>query len=226
MVGITIHFFVTSYIIASATAAYVCEPETCDPGTKHTLCLYDGGLGEACHGAYSNVLSAEQQQALLNAHNDYRALVASGGEERGLTGPQPAGEIPPLQWDDELAMIAQVYINQCINGHSACDDVERFKVNQNIAFMSKSDKYVEDITEMLDQWTAEAANYDGNYIDNMQEETNGKIYHWTQLVWADTQYVGCGVFNWQEDNGWYSTRLICEYGPAGNYPGLPIYPTN
>lgn len=37
----SIYFIVTISIVASATASYVCEPETCDPGTEHTLCLYD-----------------------------------------------------------------------------------------------------------------------------------------------------------------------------------------
>lgn len=53
--------------------------------------------------------------------------------------------------------------------------------------------------------------------------------HYTQMVWAKTREVGCG---WvllkqkvQEKADYidYASLLVCNYSPAGNYPGRRIY---
>lgn len=78
-----------------------------------------------CNQLQVNYLTEEEKRAIIQAHNEYRQKVANGEETRGNPGPQPAGNIPPLQWDDELATIAQVWADQCQNGHSACDDTSK-----------------------------------------------------------------------------------------------------
>lgn len=46
-----------------------------------------------------------------------------------------------------------------------------------------------------------------------------------QLIWADTQYIGCGHSSFQEepDNSYVTHRFICNYGPSGNIEGKAIY---
>lgn len=103
----------------------------------------------------------------------------------------------------------------------------RFTVNQNIAFSSKSNEYEKDVPGMFNQWTDEASNFDSSRINDMPNQSKPKIFHYTQLVWADTQYVGCGLVKYRDpSNDWYNTRLICNYGPGGNVLGQPLYPTN
>lgn len=51
----------------------------------------------------------------MKAHNDRRAWVANGEVEG-----QPAGIIPPLQWDEELAELALKWALQCEIGHDKC----------------------------------------------------------------------------------------------------------
>ncbi len=43
---------------------------------------------------------------MLKLHNDYRAKVAAGNQQ-GKGGTLPAGTIPALTWDDNLAEGAQ-----------------------------------------------------------------------------------------------------------------------
>ena len=47
--------------------------------------------------------------------------------------------------------------------------------------------------------------------------------HYSQMIWADTNRVGCGFTSYR-DNGTLETNLyVCNYGPAGNFIGLPSY---
>lgn len=58
----------------------------------------------------------------------------------------------------------------------------------------------------------------GNFPD---VSTTGKwrdVGHYTQIVWRDTQEVGCSVVN---ERGW--DVLVCRYWPAGNVWGEKAY---
>lgn len=100
--------------------------------------------GPACYRLDSYDLTNEERQDILNAHNKFRAIVASGKESRGQGGPQPAGIIPPLvsialklrfyyqfkidfylqqEWDNELAEVAQRWAIQCDFNHDKCRNV-------------------------------------------------------------------------------------------------------
>lgn len=59
-----------------------------------------------------------------------------------------------------------------------------------------------------------------------------KIFgHYTQMVWANTEYVGCGSVSFMENTTIHSNvpspylihRLVCNYGPAGNLYGTSVY---
>ncbi len=53
------------------------------------------------------------------------------------------------------------------------------------------------------------------------EPTTG---HYSQLVWAETEYVGCGHITYANNNSrGYKRLLVCNYGPAGNFIGQPVY---
>ena len=45
-------------------------------------------------------------------------------------------------------------------------------------------------------------------------------YHYTQVVWKDTTEVGCGIN--RKASGKMKMLLVCNYDPAGNFPG-PAY---
>ena len=40
--------------------------------------------------------------------------------------------------------------------------------------------------------------------------------HYTQVVWAESDKVGCGVTTYK-DGAWFTTLYVCNYGPNGNY---------
>ena len=48
--------------------------------------------------------------------------------------------------------------------------------------------------------------------------------HYTAVVWAETSRVGCG-FSTYRQNGRLTNLYVCNYGPAGNFIGQPVYKT-
>ncbi|XP_044009948.1 venom allergen 5-like [Aphidius gifuensis] len=183
------------------------------------MCIYPSDKpGEACGKLDSNQLTNDEQQEILQAHNDFRAKVASGQETRGLGGGQPAGDIPPLAWDDGLAEVAQRWATQCIVKHDDCSNT----AGQNIASKSASNGYFVTMTDLVTMWFNEVKNMDPqNVKHHVDSDDTG---HYTQLVWGTTTHIGCGVAKYKEGM-WYNTYLVCNYGPGGNLPGAPVYQT-
>ncbi|PNF24360.1 hypothetical protein B7P43_G11879 [Cryptotermes secundus] len=48
--------------------------------------------------------------------------------------------------------------------------------------------------------------------------------HYTQVVWAQTRFVGCGRRSFRKGQ-FYVEHYVCNYGPTGNYRGEPLYLT-
>ncbi len=46
--------------------------------------------------------------------------------------------------------------------------------------------------------------------------------HYSQLVWAESRFVGCGHITFPASAG-FRRLLVCNYGPAGNFVGEPVY---
>nr|CAD7443043.1 unnamed protein product [Timema bartmani] len=96
------------------------------------------GTSGSCGTVIRQQLTNAEQDALVNIHNTYRSKVARGLETRGSPGPQPSAsnmrkmvsckeytEFPSdlgdeQNWNDELATIAQTWVNQCMFGHDSC----------------------------------------------------------------------------------------------------------
>ncbi|XP_028982360.1 ancylostoma secreted protein [Diachasma alloeum] len=207
------------------------EPKFCDlqscGDNVHTLCAHPSPDPDSSCGELGVVgLTQEEKDALLKAHNDYRAYVASGQEGRGSNGGQPgATNLGPLEWNDEIAEIAQRWANQCNFGHDNCRNTADDYVGQNIASVSWSDQFHYDsITGMVDSWYNEVDNVDRNIVSAYQfSEDTG---HYTQLVWAGTTQLGCGLTRYKKPGEWYNTYLVCNYAPGGNIIGAPIYQTS
>ncbi len=51
--------------------------------------------------------------------------------------------------------------------------------------------------------------------------------HYTQMVWAETEYLGCGHITFPSSSGRgrgsFRRIIVCNYGPAGNFVGEPVY---
>lgn len=158
------------------------------------------------HSVRKHAISEDQKQAILDAHNQVRSNL-------GLNA---------LTWDDEAANVAQNYASQCVWAHNQ----DRGNFGENLYAAGVSSYSDEVVTEMVVKgvgvWAAEEAYYD--YESNSC--TGGKVCgHYTQVVWAATTGVGCGVAECQDTifSGWDAVYMVCDYSPPGNITGDKPY---
>lgn len=153
---------------------------------------------------------------ILCAHNARRGTFPT---------PTPEPAIPGLEWDEALADIAADYAAQCIWQHNAnrSDNYPGY-VGENLALFSSGYQVSELPERTLSLWVEnEMPDYD--YASNT---CTGVCGHYTQVVWRNTERVGCAVQQCPTisnlDPGWNNAYLlVCNYSPGGNYQGQKPY---
>ncbi|XP_068232458.1 uncharacterized protein [Palaemon carinicauda] len=176
-------------------------------------------------------LEEGDKEEILRLHNTLRAKVARGEETDGNPGPQPpAANMRELVWNDQLAEVAEAWAKQCKQDH---DQIGARKicsrpyfVGQNLHFYYGSSPVVDWETAVND-WYIEVADMPNEIAAAFRPLTPVKIGHYTQVVWADTNEIGCGIVHYEaEINGRFfpeSKLYACNYGPSGNIKSLPLY---
>nr|XP_014277722.1 ancylostoma secreted protein-like isoform X3 [Halyomorpha halys] len=128
-----------------------------------------------------------------------------------------------LKWDEELANIAYKHSQTCDFHHNPerPHGVGENIAQRNISKDGKDTKLLLDYVDMMTMWY--------NEIDNYNENGNhtGVVDSFTRMIWANTQYVGCGLTYYEdferEPNKPYHSFLVCDYYPTGNIEGEDIY---
>lgn len=130
---------------------------------------------------------------MIDAHNRWRQQVG----------------VPPLNWSSELANYAQDWANQlATSGNINHRPNSRF--GENIFWISGRQASP---TEVVNTWGSEVRDYD--YSSNGCRNVCG---HYTQVVWKNTQQVGCGAARSGNQEFW-----VCNYNPPGNFVGQRPY---
>ncbi|XP_011871194.1 PREDICTED: venom allergen 3-like [Vollenhovia emeryi] len=222
MAGVCNILCLVAIAVTVVTATDYCNVKSCTDKSSHTMCKYSSASpAEACNQSNNIGLSNADKNAIVAKHNELRQKVASGQETRGRPGPQPAAvNMPNLVWDDELAMIAQKWANQCNFSHDKCRNSDRFAVGQNIAKTMHSGENTSSLQSMIQMWYDEVDKFDKNGVSSYK--FSPETGHYTQLVWATTTKIGCGRIMYKS-NGWNNHFLVCNYGPSGNWIGNRIY---
>uniref|UniRef100_A0A0C9RMB3 VA5 protein n=1 Tax=Fopius arisanus TaxID=64838 RepID=A0A0C9RMB3_9HYME len=230
------------YLVVLSLAVFVngqadyCDVESCEPKGPHTVCEYPWEEPSDDCGELSQIgVTDEEKQTILDRHNHWRRYVAAGKEKRGNPGPQPAAtDMEDLEWDDELAYIAQRWANQCNDVHDDCHDTYQEQVGQNLNWGAWSDGYHPNvIRDLVDNWYNEVEHFNANTVSSLKPKPPGvKLYHYVQMVWADTKRIGCGITKYTRNgptkanpNAWPELFLVCNYGPTGVILDWPLYKT-
>merc|ERR1712142_381141 len=125
--------------------------------------------------------------------------------------------------------IAQRWTSQCMFDHdkvrNLCDGTT---VGQN-AWQSGSDYEYYDtdvnpnIGDAVNAWYNEVTN-PGFDASNINPYVFGHGYgHYTAVVWAETDRVGCGRVYYEGTGGWFYHLVICNYAVSGNLVGGTMY---
>ncbi|TRY81051.1 hypothetical protein TCAL_10179 [Tigriopus californicus] len=218
-------------------------------GTTHTMAVDSYcGAGSACNVTCSyGIFDDAEINRILDKHNALRSRVALGNE--GLSynsndGQPGATKMYKLKWDHNLAKVAQRWAQTCQSGHDTNRGTDDFDpAGQNMAWRATTalPSGSRDFEAMVQAWYDEVAFMNPAVVDSFissgpliqnkasnpaQDEAIG---HYTQVVWGETTHVGCGVIVYATWNNnyqkmFYNEQFVCNYGPAGNYLGHPIYP--
>lgn len=161
----------------------------------------------AVAGGAGALLSDLQREELVSSHNRWRIRVG----------------VPPLRWSAEVAANAQNWArflaldNRCKMKHSDSEDGE------NVFWAGAlhwSDGRVElnpiTGTEVANSWGDESKFYS---IATDTCEPGKVCGHYTQVVWSETQELGCG----RQVCADKSQIWVCQYRPAGNIIGQKPY---
>jgi len=208
----------------------------CALDPDHTMCRFKGLSSSCSRMLIFRGLDDATKEAVLESHNQLRRKVAKGLETRGTSsrvyGQPPAANMKELVWSSELEAIAQRWAEQCnqLGPHDRSrDKLDGTSVGQNQAYAASTmqlarEEVLQQFAMQPDGWYDEVAEpgYDGDRVDRFSFSRG--TGHYTQVVWADTEEVGCGLVYYKTGR-WYTSLVICNYARAGNWMSKPVYKT-
>ena len=193
------------------------------------MCKYEGPSADCTTKTIFRQLSSAGKQAILDKHNELRGKVAKGQQSD-----QPgATNMRKVVWSQELETIAQRWADQCTFGH----DTTRMKldgtsVGQNVYIGYSSAQEQEDSLQSgmaapAQAWYDEVTDpgFSSSNINPFVFESGAG--HYTQVVWAETEEVGCAVVYFLDSSAPldYNNLVVCNYAVAANLVGGSMYNT-
>ncbi|XP_056089987.1 peptidase inhibitor 16-like isoform X2 [Rhinichthys klamathensis goyatoka] len=147
-------------------------------------------------------LTEQEKSTIVDMHNKLRSQV------------QPsAAFMQKVVWDETLRVVAEAYAAKCIWDHNP--DLQKLTLGENLYLTTGPFN----ATAATVSWFEE--NVDYNYENKFCPEDK-MCGHYTQMVWADTNRIGCATHFCDTVEGLgfsKSTLLVCDYYPQGNVPG-------
>ncbi|XP_036390117.1 peptidase inhibitor 16-like [Megalops cyprinoides] len=145
-------------------------------------------------------LDSEDKATIVELHNHFRSHVLP-----------TATNMRKMSWMESLETTAAEYVTKCVWDHNP----NRGDIGENL-FVGTGPF---NLTKAVTSWYLEHQDY--TYHNNSCKEDN-LCGHYTQVVWADTYFVGCASHLCEEVEGLpftMATMLVCNYSPQGNYEG-------
>merc|ERR1712055_649576 len=160
-----------------------------------------------CPNLIFRTLSNGGKEAILAKHNQLRRKVAKGEEANQPT----AANMREMVWSSELEKIAQSWADNCEFKHNK-------NRGENIGWSANS--RIQDKTAVENEALAMIPRFYDEVVKFNSKNINPFEYtkstgHYTQLVWADTDEVGCGLV-YYKNGRMNEVFLVCNYKVAGN----------
>ncbi|XP_061392228.1 antigen 5 like allergen Cul n 1-like [Musca vetustissima] len=210
-------------LIGLSVATDYCNKDLCSYGT-HVACGHNGQFDKTCPSDAALVnIDQTLQNRIVAAFNEKRNFIAGGGDPQHY----PACRMATMEWDDELAKLAELNVKQCRMNHDDCHNTLSFPVSgQNLAWMTYFDtpniqRFIDGSIQM---WYNELKDSSMKYIRSYQRhEQNAVIGHFTAMV-ADRNYrLGCAAATYTESGKDYSSFLFACNFAFTNVLKQPIY---
>jgi len=140
----------------------------------------------------------ENMKGMVDRHNYWRTKV----------------NIKNVTWSDDLAKVAQEWAENlasrgCILEHRSgkWDSPYGENIYWSSGMTNTPDKVVDSWAEEIQYFNKDTGKCEG-----------GVCGHYTQIVWANTSQIGCGMARCGNQEVW-----VCNYNPPGNYVGQKPY---
>ena len=193
-----------------ASAALGCLPDDI---------LDSGGGGSSTPTAMPGGTETGIMVGMTDAHNAARSAL---GSNVGLTD---------LAWSEELSVFAQQWSDALGERCGTIEHRDQNRYGENIALRGSTRVDVPfSAQQAVDGWVAEDACWEYGTIRGSERcdsaciaglNSNG-CGHYTQVVWRNTQLVGCGYTACEGDRFTFEI-WVCNYDPPGNYIGQTPY---
>ncbi|XP_055891420.1 glioma pathogenesis-related protein 1-like [Biomphalaria glabrata] len=157
------------------------------------------------------------------AKSGFNATEVSGivSRHNKLRADEPSTDMLNMTWNTALESNAQSHASRCNFSHSSGanrTNVGEFSYAGENLYASSGTL---NVNSFVDSWYSEKSQY--NYDANSCSGTCG---HYTQVVWANSTAIGCGVqfcpvlASSSMKNSYF---VVCQYGPGGNIAGKRPY---
>ncbi|HEY9632097.1 MAG TPA: CAP domain-containing protein [Coleofasciculaceae cyanobacterium] len=189
---------------------------------KRTFLVIDAGIGLslATIGASLNLATLKAAPTKTHMPSDSPMLLAQKLEKDDILAAHNKYRlevgVPSLKWSDSLANSAQKWAEQLASTGSFEHSSSQYGEN---LWAGTSEAYSQ--TQMVDDWGDEKQYFIPNSsFPNTCRENWSQCGHYTQIIWKDTQQVGCGLATNKKTKNDY---FVCQYNPPGNYEGQKPY---
>uniref|UniRef100_F5GTY0 Venom allergen-1 n=1 Tax=Simulium guianense TaxID=445764 RepID=F5GTY0_SIMGU len=219
--------FLVAYLVCALSWAHgqdvtrnYCGDELCQPEKRpHIACRNNNDFVSSCPRDRELVpMSTKRKNLLLMLHNRMRNKIALGKQK----GYKQAKRMPILQWDDELAYLAELNVKTCKFEHDKCRNTMKYRsAGQNLAYSAHGDSHkplAAQLKKMMRAFYDEQKDANMTFIEKYTNHpTPGtQIGHFTQLVSDRTTRVGCAISRYTEWNAKYqmdmkTMLLACDY---------------
>ncbi|XP_065174054.1 venom allergen 5-like [Atheta coriaria] len=198
----------------------------CKPDSGNTPCRTECKRSSSCGQTADKFahLTDDERERVLQKHNELREAVAKG-DYSSQNLPACDGGIKVMSYDKEMEFLAACHIKACDFNHDKVrlnSKGEKCGQNLHMAIMSAPSGFPETFLEDgIQSWFNEISLvHDSGIVANFPSAKG--IGHLTALIWGETELVGCAKMHYTSSKKHYYS-LFCDYFPAGNMIGAPIY---
>ncbi|XP_055609929.1 antigen 5 like allergen Cul n 1-like [Uranotaenia lowii] len=192
-----------------------CDPALCPGGKAHVACNATEEFGGTCpENAELVKLDGKFKDMILEMHNTLRSELASGKME----GFAAAEKMAILDWDDELARVAEYNVRGCAYSHDDCRSTEKYRfTGQNIARKSKPNNITVEvkraISDLTNKWWQEYVDTNQTVMDSYRKVGEGvHVGHFALMASDRISKVGCAISKYfNPENKRNYVYYVCNY---------------
>ncbi|KAI1710772.1 cysteine-rich secretory protein family domain-containing protein [Ditylenchus destructor] len=173
-----------------------------------------------CGQSTTTTTTTKNRALIVDAHNNHRSKLALGQEPNNPSGyAAPAANMYKFEYDCKLENVAQAWANVCSQVHSTSQG--RKCTGENLYMYSATipQPTPQAMQSAADLWWHELIEYGLSTTDtNYYSSSMNDLGHFTQMAWAQTLRVGCGISQCAS-----TTYVVCNYNVTGNINTKSIY---